>query len=215
MGRITKKAIAMVLILVLALGTLTGCDFLSAGFALEPFNLQWGLTEAEANDLLKCVYLTNAKSEHTFYVMGSQNEGLQAFGTTPNVIVYTFDLVKQGSEERRLGNVTISFPSEDYDQVLAYLEGKLGKSGFEVNQWGANYTDIYLFKSGILYMEYSSDPIVHPDKVAEESRDRYINLSNIAFSSMEKSASLALDQFNMLWRYSTAETDFVTVDNTK
>jgi hypothetical protein len=64
-------------------------------------------------------------------------------------------------------------------------------------------------------MEYSSDPIVHPDKVAAESRDRYINLSNIAFSGKEKAASLTLDQFNMLWRYSSAETDFVKVDNTK
>jgi hypothetical protein len=205
----------VVLVLVLALGALTGCDFLSAGFTLEPFDLEWGLTEAEVNDLLECVYLTNAKSEHTFYVMGSQNEDLQAFGTTPKVIIYNFTLVKQGSEERRLGEVTISFPSEDYEKVLAYLEGKLGESKFDVNQWGTVNTNIYLFKKGILQIEYSNDPIVDPAKVAEETRDRYVALNGITFSSKEKSASLTLDQFNMLWRYSSAETDFVKVDNTK
>ena len=215
MGRFMKKTIAVVLVLVLALGALTGCDFLSAGFTLEPFNLEWGLTEAEVNDLLKCVYLTNAKSEHTFYVMGSQNEDLQAFDTTPKVIIYNFTLVKQGAEERRLGEVTISFPSEDYEQVLAYLEGKLGESKFDVNQWGTVNTNIYLFKKGILQIEYSNDPIVDPAKVAEETRDRYVALNGITFSSKEKSASLTLDQFNMLWRYSSAETDFVKVDNTK
>ena len=210
-----RKTIAVALTLVLAMGMLAGCDMLGAKFAVEPFALEWGLTEVEANDLLKCAYRTNARSEHIFYVMGADNEGLQAYGTTPEVIVYNFTLVKKDSDERRLGEITMSFPSEDYEKVLAYLEGKLGESKFNVNQWGTVNTNIYLFKKGILQIEYSNDPIVDPAKVAEETRDRYVALNGITFSSKEKSASLTLDQFNMLWRYSSAETDFVKVDNTK
>jgi hypothetical protein len=210
-----KRAIAYVLILILAVGMLAGCGSGNAKFSVEPFAMDWGLTQSEVQNLLKCVYLTNAKNENTIYVMGADNPAMQAFGTTPKMMIYTFNLLKDGSDEPRLGKITISFPSEDYGNVLAYLEGKLGKSAFSNPRWGAENTDIYLFDTGAICIEYSSNPIQDPDQVDKESRDRYILFSDMAFSSMQDIVELEIERFSLLWRYSTAETDFVKVDNTK
>lgn len=215
MGNKMRKTIAIALLLVMSVCLLTGCGSKGSKFAVEPFKMEWGLTQTEAQGLLKCVYLTNEKSENTIYVMGADNEGMQAFGTTPKVMIYSFNLVKKDSNEPRLGKITISFPSEDYDKVLVYLEGKLGKSAFDVAQWGTDDTDIYLFEDGIIHIEYSSSPIVDPQKVDESTRDRYIALSGMSFASKNKTVELDLSSFYLLWGYSTAETDFVKTDNTK
>ena len=210
-----KKAIAIALIFVLAVGMLTGCGSGSAKFAVEPFAMDWGITQSEAQNLLKCVYLTNERAEYDIYVMGADNAGMQAFGTTPNLMVYSFNLLKEGSDEPRLGEITISFPSDDYDKVLAYLEGKLGKSAFSNPQWGTENTNVYLFDNGAIVMEYSSNPISDPAKVDKDSRDRYILFSDMAFTSRKEMVELGIEKFSLLWRYSTAETDFVKTDNTK
>ena len=215
MSKMMRRTVAMAMIFAVAIGMLTGCAFMSKKFAPEPFAVEWGITQEEAQEQLKCVYLTNDRSEDAIYVMGADNEGMEAFGTAPKAIIYNFDLVQEGSDEPRLGEIIISFPSEEYDNVLAYLEGKLGKSAFENMQWGAKDTDVYLFKDGIIQIEYSSDPIEDPDKIAEDSRDRYVALSGMMYGNKNKMAQLSLDSFYLLWGYSTAETDFVKTDNTK
>lgn len=130
-------------------------------------------------------------------------------------MIYTFNLAKSGSDTPLLGEITVCFPEEDYDQVLAYLEGKCGEQYFEVPQWGTQDSDIYLFEDGLLTIKYSSDPLTDPAKIAEENRDRYVALSGMLYSSQHDMTLLTMSSYEMLWMYSTAETDFVKVDNTQ
>lgn len=210
-----KKTMAVALILVTVLSMLAGCGGPKA-LKLEPFELKWGMNMEEAGEQLKCVYRTNERASDTIYVLNGDNDnGLQAFGTTPSMIIYTFDLVKSGSDIPLLGDITVCFPEEDYDKVHAYLEKKCGKQYFEDPQWGMAVTDVYLFSNGLLTIKYSSDPIVDPAKVSAETRDRYVALSGILFASERDNAGYKKEQFGLLSMYSTAETDFVKVDNSK
>ena len=109
--------------------------------------------------------------------------------------------------------MTVSFPKEDYDKVLAYLDAHYGQRYFDDPQWGTADANVYLFEEGLVYIEYSSSPLTNPENVDAEKRDRYIARNGIAFGSAQKTASLNLRQFQLLWMYSTAETDFVKVDN--
>lgn len=148
--------------------------------------------------------------------MSSDNgDALQAFGTTPTLITYTFNLVQSGSDTPRLGSITIHFPEEDYDAVLAYLDKKCAERYFEDAQWGAANSNVYLFEDGIINICYSDSPLTDPAKISEETRDRYIALNGILYSSQHDLAAGDRESFELLWIYSTAETDFVTVDNTK
>lgn len=210
-----KRLAAMVLVFALSLGVFAGCGA-AKDLALEPFDIAWGATEQEAGNLLKCVYRTNEKSPGYIYVMNKDNDdSIQAFGAAPAVIIYEFNLLKAGSDERRLGRVILKYAKDDYSDVLAALDECCGERYFEDPQWGTTDSNVYLFENGTVCIEYSSDPLVDPKQVDEDSRDRYVALNGISYSSAETMASLTYERFTMLWMYSTAETDFVTVDNTK
>lgn len=209
-----KTMAALVLAAVLMMCLLTGCG--SKTLKLEPFDMPWGTTQEEADGALRCVYRTNEREPNKIYVMNGDNDNaLEAFGTTPSVIIYDFNLVKGEDPTRRLGKVVVLFPEEDYDSVLAYLNKKCGEQGFNDPQWGMENTDVYLFSGGILYIQYNASPLVDPADVAEENRDRYIGTSGLLRGSISQMATSEKDMFYMLWMYSTAETDFVKVDNSK
>ena len=208
-----KTMAALVLAAVLMMCLLTGCG--SKTLKLEPFDMPWGTTQEEADGALRCVYRTNEREPNKIYVMNGDNDNaLEAFGTTPSVIIYDFNLVKGEDKTPLLGKVTVYFPEEDYDSVLAYLDKKCGKRYFDDPVWGVENTDVYLF-NGILHIEYAASPFVDPTKVPEENRDRYIEVSGMMYSTMAQVVLAEKDMFYMLWMYSTAETDFVKVDNSK
>ena len=209
----TRIFAAVMVIVLLSSCILTGCGGTKT-LKLEPFHIEWGATQQEAGEQLKCVYLTNERQPNTIFVMSDHNDGsLQAFGTPVSMIIYEFNLVAADSDIRRLGVVTISFPKENYDAVLAYLEKTCGKRYFEDSQWGMKNTEVFLFDNGTLRIEYNSNPITDPANVAEESRDRYIAMNGLRYSSTKRVVESTVNSALMLWRQSTAETDFVKVDN--
>lgn len=216
----TKKVrilTAITLLLALTVCMFTGCGAGGAkDLKVEPFDMEWGITQEEAEELLKCVYLTNEKSPDTIYVANGDNGGtLQAFGTTPSLIIYSFNVVQADSDTPRLGEITICFPAEDYDAVLAALDEACGQRYFEDTQWGTTDSNVYLYEEGYISIKYSSSPLTNPEKVDAESRDRYISLNGITYGSQQNIAASYREMFGLLWMYSTAETDFVKVDNSK
>lgn len=216
MKRIIRAAVALVL--AVSLCFLTGCLVVAVprNTKLEPFEMDWGIPQEEAEELLKCVYCTNDRKPDTVFVAGGDNNGtLEAFGTTPSLIIYSFNVTKAGSDTPGLGEVTVCFPKDDYDKVLSYLDRKCGKRHFDDPQWGTKNANVYLFEDGIINIEYSSSPMADPSTVKADERDRYVALSGIAYDSRHMLASNYRESFYMLWMYSTAETDFVKVDNTK
>lgn len=217
MAKIIKMLTAISLILALTVTLFTGCGSAApADFAVEPFDLEWGITQQEAEALLKCVYCTNAKEPDTVYVINGDNGGtLEAFGTKPSLIIYSFNVTQSGSSDAGLGEITVYFPKEDYDAVLAYLDGKCGERYFEDTQWGTADSNVFLFEEGIVSIKYSSNPLTDPEKIDTENRDRYIALSGMSYSSQQTLAAGYQKTFALLWMYSTAETDFVRVDNTQ
>ena len=209
-----KAVIVLALAVELMMGLLTGCG--SKTLKLEPFDKPWGTSQEEAGAALKCVYRTNEREPGKIYVMNGDNDNaLEAFGTTPSVIIYDFNLVKGEDPTLLLGKMIVLFPEEDYDSVLAYMNKKCGEQGFNDPQWGVENTDVYLFSGGVLYIQYNASPLVDPADVAEENRDRYIGTSGLLRGSISRMATLEKENFYMLWMFSTAETDFVTVDNSK
>ncbi len=211
-----KKTISLILIAALAMGLLSGCGSAPKDMALEPFDMEWGITQEEAAEKLACAYFTNEKSPGTIYVVNSENDNtLQAFGAAPSLIVYEFNLQKDGAEEPLLGSVLYRFSEEDYDSLLASLDELCGQRYFEKPMWGTADSDVYLFENGTVCVKYSASPITDPQKVDADKRDRYQALSGSLYSSQEKIASSSMDMFFLLWMYSTAETDFVLTDNRK
>lgn len=211
-----KVLVIAVLITALLMGVLSGCSSGPKDVPLQPLDLEWGLTQEEAAAKIKCVYSTNEKaSEYLFVENGDNDNTLQAYGAAPVCIFYEFNLVKQDSNDPRLGRVTFKYAKDSYDTVLAALTKACGECYFEDPQWGTTDSNIYLFEDGLVLVEYSGSPIVNPKDVAEESRDRYVALSGLTFANQKRIASLAIERFAMLNMYSTAETDFVLVDNSK
>ncbi len=210
----TKITISIILIAAMAMGLLSGCGSAPKDMALEPFDMEWGITQEEAAEKLKCAYYTNQKSPGYIYVVNGDNDNaLQAFGAVPSMIFYEFNLQKEGSDARRLGKVIYKFSEEDYDQILAALDQKCGKRYFETAMWGTADSDVFLFENGNVCIEYSASPLKDPNTVDADSRDRYKTLSTALYSSAGKTVSMNFDSFFLLWRYSTAETDFVLTDN--
>lgn len=211
-----KRIAAILLVLVLSASILAGCSSGPKNLTMEPFAVKWGLTREEAGDLLKCVYMTNQRDENSIFVLNSQNNNaLKAFGTTPNLILYSFNLTKSGSDTPLLGEITMSFPKEDYDQVLAALEKACGKCYYENPMWGVKDANVYLFDNGTLSISYSSNPHMDPNSADKENRETILILSSSIYKSQKDITELTLNTFSLLGRYSTAETDFVQVDNSK
>lgn len=207
---------AILLVLVLSAGMLAGCSSGPKTFTMEPFPVKWGLSREEAGELLKCVYMTNQRDENSIFVLNSlNNNGLKAFGTTPKLIVYSFNLTKSGSDTPLLGEITMSFPEEDYDQVLAALDKACGERYYENPMWGVTDANVYLFDNGTLSISYSSSPFTDPDSADEENCSRMRVLGTSLYNSQKQLAELNLNSYSLLGRYSTAETDFVQVDNSK
>ena len=125
-----KTMAALVLAAVLMMCLLTGCG--SKTLKLEPFDMPWGTTQEEADGALKCVYRTNEREPNKIYVMNGDNDNaLEAFGTTPSVIIYDFNLVKGEDTTRRLSGVSLSLGQE---QGIAFFraqapQGKLLSGG--------------------------------------------------------------------------------------
>lgn len=213
---VVKTSLIFILIVALALGIFSGCGNAPKNLKLEPFDLEWGITEEEAAELLKCKYYTNEKSPGKIYVPNDiNNDTLQAFGNTPSFIIYEFNLKKDGSDARRLGKITYKFLKDSHEQLLTNLEKQCGPRYYDFSQWGAVDSDVYLFEDGTVSIQYSSSPLSDPKTLSADNRDAYIALSQSLFSSTERLAALEIESFLMLWRYSTAETDFVLVDNSK
>ncbi len=217
MKRTVKLLALLSLIAALMVGMLSGCGTAEPKeIPLEPFAFAFGTAQEEVAAQLPCVYRTNVKSPTQIYVMNPDNgNGLQAYGTVPSTIIYEFNLVKADSDAPRLGKVVISFPQEDYEKVLAYLDAQYGERYFADPQWGTTDANVYLFEEGLILIEYSSSPLTNPENIDAEKRDRYIALNGISYGSAQKMAALNVQQFQMLWMFSTAETDFVKVDNTQ
>ncbi len=211
-----KNTVSIVLIAVLVVGLLFGCDSAPEDTALEPFDVEWGITQEEAAAKLKCAYYTNERQPGCVYVANSENDDtLQAFSATPSLILYEFNLQMDGSDALRLGKVIYKFSEDDYDQILADLDKKYGQRYFEGAMWGTSNSNIYLFEDGNICIEYSTSPLENPEAVGADTRDRYVALSNMNYSNMQKNTSASLDLYFTLWKYSTASTDFVLTDNSQ
>lgn len=215
MAKKIRMFAAVCLVCAMCACMLTGCIVaVPRNLKLEPFDMDWGITVSEAEEKLKCVYLTNSRSTDILCVMGADNENLEAFGTTPSVILYNFNLTDASSDTPRLGEVLIRFPEEDYDSVLAYLNKVCRKGCFDDPQWGTKDADVYLFDN-IISIQYSSTPMENPIMIPKENRDRYIIMAGLRYDSQKEMAKLNIQRLGYLWAYSTAETDFTRVDNRK
>lgn len=212
-----KRLAAVMLIFAFMLGTFAGCGSgAPKDLALEPCDIAWGATQQEAGDLLKYVYRTNERNPGYIYVLNDDNgDSIQAFGAAPEVIIYDFNFAEEGSDESRLGAVYLKYQQDDYDTVLASLEKNCGERYFEDPQWGTTDSNVYLFEDSTVCIEYSSRPLVDPETVDEDSRDRYIWLSGMTYSGSQDLCALIFERFSMLGMYSTADTDFTVVDNSQ
>lgn len=207
-----KSAIIAVLVCVLSLGIFTGCGSANK-LVLEPFDVKMGATMDELSSALSCTYRTNINAPEAVYVLNADNDhSLQAFGTSPSIIVYSFN-AEEGSSGDALSRITLRFPQEDYDKVLTYLEEKLGESGFARPIWGIDSGNLFLIEDEHNYACYifimRSDPLDDPSGIEDTNKRLNYVLKGIdLYMNVWEIAKLDLEKYALLRRSATAESDF-------
>lgn len=207
-----KSAIIAVLVCVLSLGIFTGCGSANK-LVLEPFDVKMGATMDELSSALNCTYRTNINAPEAVYVLNADNDrSLQAFGTSPSIIVYSFD-AEEGSSGDTLSRITLRFPHVDHDKVLTYLEEKLGESGFASPIWGIDSGNLFLIEDSYYNACYifimRSDPLDDPSGIEDTNkRLNYVIKGTELCMNVREIARLDLEKYAVLCRSATAESDF-------